>query len=51
VDVGSGSNRELFEALMGPQPSVDRPAAEWATHAAQAAGLTSRRGARCTVQP
>jgi len=37
--VGSGSNRELFEALMGPQPGSDRPSAELAADAARDAGL------------
>lgn len=37
--VGSGSNRELFEALMGPQPAPDEPSSQQAAAAAEAAGL------------
>ena len=37
--VGSGSNRELYEALMGPQPDDERPAADWARAEAAAVGL------------
>lgn len=37
--VGSGSNRELFEALMGPQPHEDQPSADRAAAAAEAVGL------------
>lgn len=37
--VGSGSNRELYEALMGPQPLPDPPAAQRAVAGARAAGL------------
>jgi SAM-dependent methyltransferase len=37
--VGSGSNRELYEALLGPQPLPDPPAAARAADAARAAGL------------
>lgn len=37
--VGSGSNRELYEALMGPQPDDERPAADRARAEAEAVGL------------
>jgi SAM-dependent methyltransferase len=37
--VGSGSNRELYEALMGPQPRETRPSADRAAAEARAAGL------------
>jgi SAM-dependent methyltransferase len=37
--VGSGSNRELYEALLGPQPLPDPPAAARAADGARAAGL------------
>jgi SAM-dependent methyltransferase len=37
--VGSGSNRELFEALMGPQPGSDQPSAHRAAADARVAGL------------
>ena len=37
--VGSGSNRELFEFLMGPQPDPDRPSAQRAAERARRAGL------------
>jgi SAM-dependent methyltransferase len=37
--VGSGSNRELYEALMGPQPVDERPAVDRAAADARAAGL------------
>jgi SAM-dependent methyltransferase len=37
--VGWGSNRELYEALMGPQPRAARPSADRAAAEARAAGL------------
>ena len=37
--VGSGSNRELYEALMGPQPQASRSSADAAVRDARAAGL------------
>lgn len=37
--VGSRSNRELYEALMGPQPIDDQPRADQAVVEAQVAGL------------
>jgi SAM-dependent methyltransferase len=37
--VGAGSNRELYEALMGPQPEATQPSADRAAAAARAAGL------------
>jgi SAM-dependent methyltransferase len=37
--VGAGSNRELYEALMGPQPHVDLPSADRAADDAQRVGL------------
>ncbi|HEV7212005.1 MAG TPA: class I SAM-dependent methyltransferase [Blastococcus sp.] len=38
-DVDSGSNRELYEALMGPQPDDAQPAHDRAAARARAAGL------------
>jgi len=38
--VGSGTNRELIEAMMGPQPEPEAPGAKRALSAAEAAGLT-----------
>ena len=37
--VGSGSNRELYEALMGPQPDDEQPSHEREAARARAAGL------------
>jgi SAM-dependent methyltransferase len=37
--VGSGSNRELYEALMGPQPADDQPSYEREAARARSAGL------------
>jgi SAM-dependent methyltransferase len=37
--IGSGSNRELYEFLMGPQPDDGPPAAQRAVDGARAAGL------------
>jgi hypothetical protein len=37
--VGSGSNRELYEALMGPQPGDEQSSADRAATEAQAVGL------------
>lgn len=37
--VGAGSNRELYELLMGPQPASDRRSPGRAVAAAQASGL------------
>ena len=37
--IGSGSNRELYEFLMGPQPDDGPPAAQHAVDGARAAGL------------
>jgi SAM-dependent methyltransferase len=37
--VGSGSNRELYEALMGPQPGDEQSSADRAAMEAQAVGL------------
>lgn len=37
--VGAGSNRELYEYLMGPQPSSDARSPERAVRCAEAAGL------------
>ena len=38
--VGSGSNRELYEYLMGPQPATSPSSEERAATGAEAAGLT-----------
>ena len=50
--VGSGSNRELFEALTGPQPGRDRPSAALAADAARDAGLqvVDLRSQTCRVE-
>lgn len=50
--VGWGSNRELFEALMGPQPGPDKPSAALAADAARAAGLevVDLRSQTCRVE-
>jgi SAM-dependent methyltransferase len=50
--VGWGSNRALFEALMGPQPGGDRPSAALAADAARAVGLeiVDLRSQACRVE-
>jgi SAM-dependent methyltransferase len=50
--VGSGSNRELFEALMGPQPGTDEPSATRAARSARAVGLevVDLRSQSCRVE-
>ena len=50
--IGSGSNRALFEALMGPQPGGNQPSAALAADAARAVGLevVDLRSQACRVE-